>query len=317
MHIVVLDGQTLNPGDLSWEPLEACGSVTIYERTPQEQVVERCKDADIILTNKAIINADAIGALKQTKYIGVTATGFNVVDVKAAQAHGIKVANVPAYGTASVAQLTFSLILEHCFNVGKHAESVRQGEWTSSKDFSYRKAPLIELHDKTLAIIGFGQIGQAVARLALAFGMQVIVFHKHPERDKMVGVKFVDLESCFREADFISLHCPLNDDNKGFVNKRMLDLVKPSSFIINTSRGPLINENDLAEALNSGRIAGAGLDVLSQEPPTADNPLLKATNCMITPHIAWATLEARKRLMGVVIENIKAFLEGKPQNIVN
>lgn len=317
MHIVVLDGQTLNPGDLSWEPLEAFGSVTIYERTLQEQVGERCKGADVILTNKAIINADTIGTLKQAKYIGVTATGFNVVDVKAARLQGIAVANVPAYGTASVAQFTFSLILEHCFNVGKHAEGVRDGEWTSSRDFSYWKAPLIELHDKTLAIVGFGQIGQAVARLALAFGMQVIVSHKHPERDKMAGVKFVDLESCFREADFVSLHCPLNESNKGFVNKKMLDLMKPSSFIINTSRGPLINENDLAEALNSGHIAGAGLDVLSQEPPTADNPLLKARNCIITPHIAWATLEARKRLMGVVIENIKAFLEGRPQNIVN
>jgi glycerate dehydrogenase len=317
MHIVVLDGQTLNPGDLSWAPLEALGKVTVYERTPEDEVVERCKDADVILTNKAIVNATAINALPQLKYIGVTATGFNIVDVQAARERNVIVTNVPAYSTASVAQLTFSLILEHCFNVGRHAATVRDGEWANSKDFSYWKAPLTELSGKTMGIVGLGQIGQAVARLALAFGMEVIASHKHPERDKMVGVRFTDLETCFREADVVSLHCPLNDQNKGFVNKDLLAVMKPTALLINTSRGPLINEADLAEALNSGRIAGAGLDVLSKEPPAADHPLLTAKNCFVTPHIAWATTEARRRLMGVTIENVRAFVEGRVMNVVS
>ncbi|UYQ93715.1 D-2-hydroxyacid dehydrogenase [Chitinophaga horti] len=316
MQIVILDGKTLNPGDLSWAPLEELGEVKVYERTAEHEVAGRCKDADIILTNKAIVNEATINSLDKLKYIGVTATGFNIVDVQAAKRRNIIVTNVPAYGTASVAQLTFSLILEHCFNVGRHAISVREGEWAGSKDFSYWKAPLTELSGKTLGIIGLGQIGQAVARLGLAFGMQVIASHKHPERDKMVGVRFVDLETCFSEADFVSLHCPLNNDNKGFVNKELLARMKPSAFLVNTSRGPLINEADLADALNNNQIAGAGLDVLAQEPPAADNPLLKAKKCIITPHIAWATTEARRRLMSVVIDNVKAFVDGRPQHVV-
>lgn len=316
MNIVVLDGFALNPGDLSWDPLKALGNVTIHDRTPPEQVAEHAKDATIILTNKALVHADTIQRAQKLRYIGVMATGYNVVDIKAAREKNIIVTNVPAYGSASVAQLTFALILELCQGVGMHADSVRSGEWARSKDFSYWKMPLGELQGKTLAIIGFGQIGQAVARIALAFGMRVIVSHKHPERDKMEGVSFTGEAECFREADIVSLHCPLNDQNKGFVNGELLSTMKPSAFLINTSRGPLIREADLARALNSGVIAGAGLDVLSTEPPAADNPLITARNCLITPHIAWATFEARKRLMDKVVGNVKAFLDGKPENVV-
>lgn len=316
MNIVVLDGHTLNPGDLSWDALRTLGDLKVYDRSLPEQVKERASHADILLTNKAIVDAETIKSLSGLKYIGVMATGYNVVDVKAAHAQGITVTNVPAYGSASVAQLTFSLILELCMGVGVHAESVRKGEWAQSKDFSYWKMPLMELQDKTIAIIGFGQIGQTVATIALAFGMQVIVSHKHPERDKMEGVTFKDQETCFREADIVSLHCPLNAANKGFVNTALLATMKPTAFLINTSRGPLINEPDLAAALNNGIIAGAGLDVLSTEPPPADHPLFSAQNCLITPHIAWATLDARKRLMDKMVGNVQAFLEGKPVNVV-
>lgn len=317
MNIVVLDGFALNPGDLDWSPLKALGHVKIYDRTPPELVAERAKDADIILTNKALVQADTIRQSGNLRYIGVMATGYNVVDIKAAREKNIPVTNVPAYSSASVAQLTFALILELCQGVGMHAESVRNGDWPASKDFSYWKMPLCELQGKTLAIIGFGQIGQAVARIALAFGMRVIVSHKHPERDKMEGVRFTSQEVCFCEADIVSLHCPLNDQNKEFVNTALLSTMQPSAFLINTSRGPLIKEADLAEALNNSVIAGAGLDVLSVEPPAANNPLLTARNCLITPHIAWATLEARKRLMDKVVGNVKAFLDGKAENVVN
>ncbi len=263
MKIVVLDGYALQPGDLSWEALEALGTVTVHDRTAPAAVAERAKGAAILLTNKSLIPASVIEQLPELRYIGVMATGYNVVDVAAARSRGITVTNVPAYSSASVAQLTFALILELCQGVGLHAESVRKGDWSASPDFSYWKMPLTELADKTLAIIGFGQIGQAVARIALAFGMKVIVSHKHPERDRMEGVTFTDEASCFREADIVSLHCPLNDANKGFVNKALLATMRPSAFLINTSRGPLINEADLATALNNGVIAGAGLDVLS------------------------------------------------------
>lgn len=316
MNIVVLDGYTLNPGDLSWSALEALGNVAVFDRTPPGQVLQRAKDAHIILTNKAIVNAEAIHALANLQYIGVMATGYNVVDIQAANARNITVCNVPAYSTASVAQLTFALLLELCQGAGAHSASVHKGEWAASQDFSYWKMPLTELKDKTLAIIGFGQIGQAVAKIALAFGMQVIASHKHPERDKMEGVMFKDQAACFKEADVVSLHCPLNAENKGFVNAALLASMKPSAFLINTSRGPLIREEDLADALNKGIIAGAGLDVLTIEPPAADNPLLSAKNCVITPHIAWASKEARSRLMEKVVSNIKAFQDGKPVNVI-
>jgi glycerate dehydrogenase len=318
MHnIVVLDGYALNPGDLNWGPLQALGNVTVYDRTPEAEVVNRAKNADIILTNKAIVSAPAIAQLPQLRYIGVMATGYNVVDVKAATARQIKVTNVPAYGTAAVAQLTFALILELCNHAGLHADSVRAGDWSRSADFSYWKTPLHELEGKVLGIVGLGQIGKAVARIALAFGMQVITHHKHPDRDKMAGVTFVDMATCFAQADIVTLHCPLNEQNRGFVNQALLNTMKPGAFLVNTSRGPLINEQHLADALNQERIAGAALDVLATEPPAPDHPLIQAKHCMITPHIAWATLEARGRLLHIAVENVKAFLAGKPQNLLN
>lgn len=316
MKIVVLDGYALQPGDLSWSALEALGTVTVHDRTAPADVADRARGANILLTNKSLIPASVIQQLPDLRYIGVMATGYNVVDVAAARAQGITVSNVPAYSSPSVAQLTFALLLELCQGVGLHATSVRNGDWTASPDFSYWKMPLMELAGKTLAIIGFGQIGQSVARIGMAFGMRVIVSHKHPERDKMEGVTFTDQATCFREADVVSLHCPLNEANKEFVNAALLATMKPSAFLINTSRGPLIREADLAEALNKGVIAGAGLDVLSAEPPPAGNPLLSARNCYITPHIAWATREARSRLMDKTVENVKAFLDGKPQNVI-
>lgn len=257
-----------------------------------------------------------IDAAAKLKYIGVMATGYNIVDVTAVHTRKIIVSNVPSYSTASVAQLTFAFILELVNHTALYAESVRRGDWVKSKDFSYQLKPIMELHDKTLGITGFGQIGKAVAKIALAFGMKVLASHKHPERDKMQGVTFTDEETCFREADILSLHCSLNEKNFQFVNKELLANMKRSSFLINTSRGGLINESDLAEALNKGIIAGAGLDVLSIEPPSSDNPLLHAKNCLINPHVAWATFEARTRLMEVVVDNVKAFLEGHAKNQV-
>ncbi|MEC5146918.1 D-2-hydroxyacid dehydrogenase [Chitinophaga sp. 212800010-3] len=316
-NIVVLDGYTLNPGDLDWSALQALGNVTVYERTPEADVAARAKDAHIILTNKAVVNAAAIEQLQHLEYIGVTATGYNVVDIAAAAKKQIPVTNVPAYSTAAVAQLTFALILELCHHTGLHAESVRAGEWNASADFSYWKTTLTELDGGTMGIVGFGQIGRSVARIAQAFGMNVIASHKHPERDRMEGVAFVDLATCFREADVVSLHCPLNAENREFVNSALLATMKKTAFLINTSRGPLIKEADLAAALQKGVIAGAALDVLSTEPPAPDNPLINAPNTIITPHIAWATQAARKRLMKAAVENLAAFLEGKPRNRVN
>ncbi|NSL90274.1 D-2-hydroxyacid dehydrogenase [Chitinophaga sp. Mgbs1] len=316
-NIVVLDGYALNPGDLDWAPLQALGKVTIYDRTPPQEVAARAKDAHILLTNKAIVDASVISALPSLEYIGVMATGYNVVDIAAATARKIPVTNVPAYSTAAVAQLTFALLLELCHHTGLHAESVRKGEWATSVDFSYWKTPLTELDGLTFGIVGFGQIGQAVARIALAFGMKVIAHHRHPERDKMEGVVFTDLATCFREADVVSLHCPLNKDNQQFVNAALLKTMKPAAFLINTSRGPLIQEADLAAALHDGVIAGAALDVLSAEPPAADHPLVTAPGTIITPHIAWATRAARGRLLKTAIDNLQAFLSGLHQNNIN
>jgi glycerate dehydrogenase len=316
MKIVVLDGFAMNPGDLTWKNLEQLGETKIYERSSQKETEERIAEADMVLTNKAVLNKELIDSAPKLKYIGVMATGYNIIDLAAAHRRNIVVTNVPSYSTVSVAQLTFALILELANHTALYAESVRNGDWIKSKDFSYHLKPIMELQDKTLGIIGFGQIGKAVANIAIAFGMKVIASHKHPERDQMEGVSFVDEKTCFREADIISLHCPLNEKNIQFVNKELLRIMKRSAFFINTSRGGLINETDLAEALNKGIIAGAALDVLSTEPPSADNPLLHAKNCLITPHVAWATFEARSRLMNVVVNNIKAFLEGKAENVV-
>jgi glycerate dehydrogenase len=316
MKIVVLDAYALNPGDLSWTGLQALGETDIYERSSVAETSQRIADADIILTNKALLTEEIISNAPQLKYIGVMATGYNVVDMNAARKCNITVTNVPAYSTVSVAQLTFAIMLELSVHTALYAESVQHGDWITSKDFSYQLRPIMELQNKTLGIIGLGQIGKAVAKIAQAFGMKVIASHKHPERDRMDSVSFTDEVSCFQEADFVSLHCPLTDQNKEFVNHGLLGKMKPSAFLINTSRGALINEEDLAYALNNDLIAGAGLDVLSTEPPGADNPLLHAKNCLITPHIGWATFEARSRLMQVLVNNVSSFINGNPVNVV-
>jgi glycerate dehydrogenase len=316
MKIVVLDAFAMNPGDLSWEQLKNIGDTEIYDRSLPEESIKRVADAEIILTNKALVNKDIMEAAPNLKYIGVMATGYNVVDITEAHKRNIVVTNVPAYSTASVAQLTFAFILELANHTALYAQSVKNGDWVRSKDFSYHLKPIMELQNKTLGIIGFGQIGQNVAKIALAFGMRVISSHKHPERDKMEGVTFVDEKTCFKEADIVSLHCPLTQDNFEFVNKQLLATMKPKAFLVNTSRGGLVNENDLAEALNHETITGAALDVLSTEPPSANNPLLHAKNCLINPHVAWATFESRARLMDVVVNNIESFLKGKPVNVI-
>lgn len=316
MKIVVLDGFAMNPGDLNWKNLKQLGETEIYERSSLKETEKRIADADIVLTNKAVLNKELIDGALKLKYIGVMATGYNIIDIAAAHRKNIVVTNVPSYSTASVAQLTFALILELANHTALYAESVRNGDWIKSKDFSYHLKPIMELQGKTFGIIGFGQIGKAVAQIAIAFGMKVIASHKHPERDRMEGVTFVDEKTCFCEADILSLHCPLNEKNIKFVNKELLVTMKRSAFLINTSRGGLINEPDLAEALNKEIIAAAALDVLSTEPPLAGNPLLHAKNCLITPHVAWATFEARSRLINVVVNNIKGFLEGKAENVV-
>lgn len=315
MNIVVLDGHTLNPGDLSWDALRALGTCTIHDRTAPDQIAPRARDAEIIITNKTVLSRDTILQLPKLRFIGVLATGFNVVDIAAARERGVPVCNVPAYGTKSVAQLVMALLLELVHRTGHHAETVRAGRWSQSSDFCYWDHPLIELDGLTLGIVGYGRIGEAVAHVARALGMKIIAQSRTPK--KVEGVTFVELDTLFREADVISLHCPLTPENKGLVNAARLAQMKPTAFLINTARGPLINEPDLAAALNSGRIAGAALDVLSVEPPPANHPLFTARNCIITPHIAWATRAARARLMEMAVANLKAFLAGHPQNVVN
>lgn len=315
MNIVVLDGHTLNPGDLNWDALRALGTCTLHDRTPADQIVPRARDAEILFTNKTVLNRDTILQLPKLRFIGVLATGFNVVDAAAAHERSVPVCNVPAYGTKSVAQLVMALILELAHRTGHHAETVRAGRWSQSPDFCYWDHPLIELDGLTLGIVGYGRIGEAVAQVARAFGMKIIAQSRTPK--KVDGVTFVELDTLFREADIISLHCPLTPENKGLVNAARLALMKPTAFLINTARGPLVDEPALADALNSGRIAGAALDVLSVEPPPAGHPLFTARNCIITPHIAWATRAARARLMETAVANLKAFLAGHPQNVVN
>jgi len=313
LKIVITDGHTLNPGDLSWESIEMFGEIELYPRTSPADVVRRCKDADIIVTNKTPVRAEAIRAAKHLKGIAVTATGYNIIDIAAAREVGVPVCNVPGYGTNSVAQHTFALILELASRVGMHAQSVAGGEWVRSEDFCYTVAPLIELYGKTLGIVGYGSIGKRVAEIAGCFGMRVI--YSASSREKYPDS--VSLETVFRESDFISLHCPLTKSNEKFVNRSLLQLMKPSAFLVNTARGQLINEIDLRDALLTGTIAGAALDVLSTEPPPADNPLLGLQKCIITPHNAWCSLEARKRIMETTRQNIAAILAGKPVNVVS
>ncbi|WP_459202494.1 D-2-hydroxyacid dehydrogenase [Methanococcus sp. CF] len=316
MKIVVLDGYTMNSGDLSWEDLKKLGELTIYDRTPESEVIERISDSEIVITNKVIIGKEVFEKCKNIKYVGVTATGYNVVDTNLAQELGVIVTNVPAYSTDSVAQLVFSFILEHCQNVSKYSDSVKSGTWVNSKDFSYRKFPLIELADKTLGIIGFGAIGKKVAEIGNAFGMNVLV-NTRTVSNTPLNVKFVSKEEIFKNSDFLTLHCPLNEETTEIINEKTLNLMKKSVFLINTGRGGLVNEKALSNALNVGKIAGAGLDVLSTEPPKEDNPLINAKNTIITPHVAWASIGARERLMNVTVNNVKSFIEGNPINVVN
>ena len=317
MKVVVVDGYTLNPGDLSWGRLKGLAECEIYDRSEAEETIELCKDADIVITNKIIFDKNIIESLAKLKLIAVTATGYNVVDIEAARSNGVVVCNVPAYSTKSVAQLVFALLLELSHHVGHHGRTVKEGKWSACEDFCNRDTPLIELADLTMGIVGFGRIGAATAGLARAFGMNVIACTPHPDREGCKDIDFVELEELFSVSDVISLHCPLTDSSNQMINASSLSLMKPTAFLINTSRGALINEKDLADVLNSGRIAGAGLDVLSDEPPAKDNPLLSASNCIITPHIAWATKAARERLMVVTVENVKAFIEGSPINVVS
>ena len=318
MKIVVLDGYTLNPGDLDWQPLLDLGyDCELYERTAPGETVPRAADAEIVLTNKVALNRAVIGQLPKLRYVGVLATGVNVVDLDAARERGIVVANVPAYSTASVVQLTFALLLEYTHHVGHHAGSVRAGNWAKSRDFAYWDFPLLELSGRTLGLVGFGAIAQGVARVAQAFGMEVIATRRGSGgADAVPGVRLVDMDTLFRESDVLSVHCPLTPETRGLVNRARLATMKPTAYVLNTSRGPVVDEADLAAALNAGTIAGAGLDVLSTEPPAADNPLPGAKNCVITPHIAWATRAARERLLGVVVSNIRAFTDGQPRNVV-
>jgi len=315
MKIVVTDGYALNPGDLGWDPIMQFGELTIYERTPTDLVDERCKEADIVLSNKTPITREIIERLTHLKLISVLATGYNVIDIEAARSKGVFVCNVPAYGTASVAQHAFALILLLTNHAALHADSVKNGEWQRSPDWGYAKKPLTELAGKTLGIVGMGNIGQQTARIANAFGMKVIYYSRHDKQTSLGEYK--NINAVFSNSDFISLHCPLTPDNKEFVNKTMIQRMKPTAYLINTARGQLINENDLAGALNSNIIAGAALDVLSQEPPVDENPLLKAKNCVITPHNAWMTKEARQRIIDVTAGNIKSFLMGELKNVVN
>jgi len=316
-RIVVLDGFTINPGDLSWKGLEELGQCAIYDRSAPEEVMARADNAEIILTNKIVLSADMIERFESLKYIGVTATGYNIVDVDAARKRQIAVTNVPAYGTDSVAQMVFAHLLNFTQNVAHHAQTVSDGRWCSSEDFCYWDTPLVELSGLTMGIIGLGQIGRATAKLARAFGMKVIAYDVAAPAEMPEGCEMVELEDIFRLADVVSLHCPLTPRTEGIVNERNLARMKRTAFLINTSRGPLIDEQALADALNDSRIAGAGLDVLAVEPPDRENLLLKAKNCRITPHIAWATRAARERLLNAAVENIAAFLAGKPINVVN
>lgn len=317
MKIVILDGYTENPGDLSWGGFEALGSVTMYDRTPADQILARAKGAEIVLTNKTPLSAQTLAALApELQYIGVLATGYNVVDIAAARAQGIPVCNIPTYGTTAVAQFVMALLLELCHHVWDHSRSVKAGDWSRCPDFCYWNSPLIELAGKTFGVIGYGRIGRATARLAAAFGMEILAYDAHATGMDEVA-RLVSLDELLERSDVISLHCPLFESNRGMINRASIARMKDGVLLINTSRGPLIDEAALAEALRTGKVAGAGLDVLETEPARPDNPLLAEPNCLITPHIAWAPKESRQRLMDIAVENLQAWLKGNPQNVVN
>ena len=317
VDIVILDGHTANPGDLSWKGFEALGSLTVYDRTPANLIVERIGKAQAVIINKTPLAAETLNACPSVRYIGVLATGYNVVDTGAAKTRNITVCNVPAYSTAATAQFAIALLLEICHHAGHHDRAVHEGAWTKSVDFAFWDYPLIELESKTLGIIGLGRIGKAVAKIAGALGMKVIAFSRSQNEEGAAVARYVDLDRLFRESDVIALHCPLFPETQGIINKTTIAKMKDGVIIINNSRGPLIVEQDLAGALNSGKVQAAGVDVAGTEPIPADSPLLSAKNCIITPHISWAPKETRQRLVDVSVENLRSFLEGKPVNVVN
>lgn len=321
MKIVVLDGYTLNPGDLDWSGLQALGPCRIYDRTSlqeEQEAIDRIKDAEIVITNKTPLTEHVFASCPAIKYVGVLATGYNVVDVKAAKKRGIPVTNIPTYGTASVGQFAIALLLEICHHIGYHNEAVHSGKWENHTDWCFWDYPLIELEGKTMGIVGYGRIGQTTGKVAQALGMNVLAYSPHKKESlESDSLKYVELEELFCQADVIALHCPLFPETEGLINKDSISKMKDGVIILNNSRGQLIVEQDLADALNSGKVAAAGLDVVSMEPIQKDNPLLKAENCIITPHISWAPRESRKRLMDIAVSNLKAFLEGTPVNVVN
>ena len=316
--IVVLDGYAANPGDISWAPLQELGELIVYERTKPEDVIDKIEGADYVFTNKVPITAEAIDACPDLKWIGVLATGYNIVDTAYAKEMGIPVANIPAYSTPTVAQNVFAHILHICNRVADHAKSISKGKWSKCEDFTFWDYTQMELEGKTLGIVGFGGIGKKVAQIAQAFGMKVLVSTPHPKAEfESETLKFTDLESLLRNSDIVSLHCPLTADTEEIINKETLAMMKPTAILINTGRGPLINEQDLADALNEGIIYAAGLDVLCQEPPAADVPLFCCDRCFISPHVSWASTEARIRLHEIAFDNIRSFINGEPKNVVN
>lgn len=318
MNIVILDAYTSNPGDLSWDEFEKLGNLTVYDYTPSDKIIERCLDADIIIDNKVVLNREILEQLPKLKYIGLLSTGFNVIDIQYAKEKGIIVSNVPTYSTTAVAQLTFALILETYNQVGLHSNAVHNGEWDSCRDFCFWKTPLIELAGKTIGIVGFGKIGNEVAKIADAFGMNILCYvPREKPLPNYKNFRFVSIDELAQKSDIVSLHCPLTSETTGLINEKFISKMKKNAIVINTSRGPVVDEQALANAINSGQIFGAGVDVLSTEPPKKDNPLLKCERCFITPHVAWAGYETRVRLLGVVLNNLKTFLDGNPVNVVN
>jgi glycerate dehydrogenase len=317
MRIVVLDGYTLNPGDNPWDELMRLGDVTIHDHTPPEAIVQQCRGAQIVVTNKAPLSRPSIEALPELRCIAVTATGYNMIDIPAARERGIVVCNVPEYGTFSTAQHTIALLLELCHHVGLHAESVRAGEWVRSRDFAYWKTPLVELAGKKMGIVGFGRIGRRVGAIAHAMGMEILSSSRRRGEGAEYPFAWAEIDEIFQRCDVVTMHCPLTEETKGLVNAKRLASMKPSAFLLNTARGGLVVETDLAEALRAGRIAGYAADVIGTEPMPAGHPLLNAPRCILTPHIAWATFEARQRCMAATVENVRAFIEGRPIHVVS
>ena len=317
MKIVILDGYTENPGDLSWEELGKLGDLTVYDRTPESEIISRIGDAEIVITNKTPLTRATLDACPNIRYIAVLATGYNVVDIAAAKEKGIPVSNVPTYGTASVGQFAIAMLLEICHHVAHHSQTVYEGKWNACADWCYWDYPLIELDGKTMGIIGFGRIGQTTGKIARAMGMKVLAYDSFPSESGKAIAEYVDLDTLLASSDVVALHCPLFPETQGIINKQTIAKMKDGVILLNNSRGPLIVEQDVADALNSGKIYAAGLDVVSTEPIRNDNPLLKAKNCIITPHISWAPKESRQRIMNTTVDNIKCFLEGNPVNVVN